>query len=493
MFKSIFRKFKEMSEILKSSLHFKILHILWGIFLVSSTAFAQLIPLRPQQGGGLPFLFHSFAGVESQVSFEAVYLTKKSQAEKLLRIENIETRNGTFFKLTRGVLPFLMGPAIHRGVGGPKRNETITANWDSVKITGDNAYITYKYEGTWLLNKKVAKKESFELPIPLNQDVVFTKNWKACGDSEPEHQTTSFFWYFWDPKRIGCEHKVDVEFQLVHIKLGLKTTNEVETYPEYERLVRVINGKKTITMTFAFGYVEEAADPNPVTDEDTGVQQYRLFLSYVKGELPGFVERPIKKDEYASDDESFAGSQSIIGHEFSGLIGDVNYKIKVVVNAGIDQMTLFAKSFAQDHDGFFAWFGHSRVGSGFDAAQFQSILKNNHELFSITNQYQIVYWGGCNSYTYYTLPFFKFKSDLNPIEDPNGTRNLDIISNGMPSYFNLNSSNAGVVLRALLKWPKEKVTYQAMIKEIEKQSWGDIILTNVLGDEDNVKGEAAKK
>ena len=62
--------------------------------------------------------------------------------------------------------------------------------------------------------------------------------------------------------------------------------------------------------------------------------------------------------------------------------------INVVAAAGIDQMELFARSFAHDHDGFFGWFGHSRVGSGFDAERFwqvhRSTLVNVKEIESVT-------------------------------------------------------------------------------------------------------------
>jgi len=100
----------------------------------------------------------------------------------------------------------------------------------------------------------------------------------------------------------------------------------------------------------------------------------------------------------------------------------------------------------------------------------------------------LVYWNGCNSYSYYTLPFFQFKADLNPSKDPNGTKGLDIIANGLPTYFSFNAANAQVALQALLRW-EEKTSYQKLIQSLEDRAAhsGTKVIVNVLGDEDNAR------
>lgn len=135
-------------------------------------------------------------------------------------------------------------------------------------------------------------------------------------------------------------------------------------------------------------------------------------------------------------------------------------------------MDIFADSYAKKHEGFFGWFGHSRVGSGFDAEQFRRNVERHPETFSLSPDYQIIYWAGCNSYSYYTLPFFEMKAALNFEQDPNGTKKLDLISNALPSLFSFNAYNADVFLQALLNW-KKPTSYQVLI------------IVNVLGDEDN--------
>jgi hypothetical protein len=149
-------------------------------------------------------------------------------------------------------------------------------------------------------------------------------------------------------------------------------------------------------------------------------------------------------------------------------------------------MKIFAKSFAHDHDSYFAWFGHSRVGSGFDAENFKYMVSQNPTYYSISPNYQLIYWGGCNSYSYYTRPFFKVKARAFPKIDPKGTKNLDIIANGLPSYFVLYSEIAMIQLQALLNW-EHPTSYQSMVDQTENvvKNFGATALSVVLGDEDN--------
>jgi hypothetical protein len=215
--------------------------------------------------------------------------------------------------------------------------------------------------------------------------------------------------------------------------------------------------------------------------------EYQKFVRIVRGSLLlkklKVTETPILQKEY----KGAIRPKQKIGVRFVAKKGDVTITIKVVAAAEIDQMELFAKSYAHDHDGFFGWFGHSRVGSGFDSANFQSMVTSNPDYYSITPNYQIIYWGGCNSYSYYSSPFFENKANANPLNDPNGTKGLDIISNVLPSYFHYNAANARMAFDSLLNWERND-SYQTIVNKIDKYalSQGSLVLVNVLGDEDNV-------
>ncbi len=256
------------------------------------------------------------------------------------------------------------------------------------------------------------------------------------------------------------------------------------SYPEYERMIRNEDGERVMKMTYAFGYVEDRRDPHPDRDDDFGAQEYRSFLYMMGSRLSHLSARPIHLNEY----KEATVEDRVIGYRFQGNMSGYKVDIEVVIAAGIDQMYLFAESFAHRHDSVFAWMGHSRVGGGFDASNFQRILQRNPEYYSITSDYQLVYWGGCNSYSYYTLPFFEFKAKAFPVDDPNGTRGLDIVAHGLPSYFSLNSKNAEVLLKAVLTYPR-KTSYQQIVRELEGngRESGALLLAAVLGDEDNAE------
>ncbi|MGE4131995.1 MAG: hypothetical protein AB7F86_10190 [Bdellovibrionales bacterium] len=423
-------------------------------------------------------LFHSQAGQENLVEFNHVVKTDFSTLQQI-RDLTPESRQLYIRNTLQPLAKFIFGPATRRSIGGPQRDEYILAHWTRAYVEESAVYLPITYKAVWILDKSWVTGRQLRLPLPLRISDLFTPQWKKCTDSAPNHATPSFYWYFWDPARPGCDHVEGHHYKIVDFTIGTRTPNEEKSFPEYNRL---FNADGSMSLTFAFGYVEDPADPYPDRDYDYGASQYRSFLAQMQRALPSWRNEEISSDEYP---ESFVRARTI-GHRLTGEIGGVKIRINVVMSAGVDQIYLFAKSFAHDHDGFFSWMGHSRVGSGFDADKFQSLLVMKPDYYSISNRYQLVYWGGCNSYSYYTLPFFQLKAAASNGADPTGTKGLDIIAHGLPSYFALNARNAMVLAKALLN-PPPRTSYQSIIHDIEQGalSMGRHVLAVVLGDEDN--------
>jgi hypothetical protein len=450
--------------------------ILFSIVLVLTSQFSTALT-RPREIAP----FHAANADEYEVRLEAVVRTDWKQLEMVRRLNNKqkeEFKNAKVFAL----LKYLYGPLTHREWGSPQRDFQIEMSWDKAAVEAGRVHVPYNYKATWILHRDLARRGSLEIPVPYSSEALMTPGWKGCTDFQADHQTPSFFWYFWDPERRGCEHKLGEQYQLAKVTLGRKTVNQTRTFPEYSRMLRNGNGgEKKLAMTFAFGYVKDPSDPQPDTDQDMGAREYQEFLSWIREELGREAqETEIKLKDYGP---SFS-PEKIIGHRFLTLRAGVRVSINVVAAADIDQMDLFAKSFAQDHESFFSWFGHSRVGGGFDAEVFASKLKQEPQRYSLAKDYQLIYWAGCNSYSYYTLPFFQLKANS---EDPLGTKGLDIISNGLPSYFVLNADNAKITFKHLYAWEK-KASYQQIIRDLEmagQRKGLNRVLINVLGDEDN--------
>ncbi|MCM2280883.1 MAG: hypothetical protein NDI61_03450 [Bdellovibrionaceae bacterium] len=434
------------------------------------TSSALAAPLRPSK-------FHSAMGREREVMFTSYF---RSQERDTRAFANLNERQRREFE-EREILPlmdFLFGPLTHRTLGNPQRTARIDADWNNLRVREGRVEIPYRYVGLWLVNKQLSRIGEFDLPVPVSLENVYSPAWKRCGDSDPEHQTRAFYWYFWDPERTGCDHREGRDYVTVRVRLGRETINQTNTMPEYAKLL-----EGGLRMTIAFGYAKDPLDPNPAADPDEGVDEFRAFVSDFRRKYGAVLaSQPIRQGEY----RYVAQPNKIIGERFTGKLNGVDVTVNIVVAAGVDQMDIFAKSYAHDHDDVFAWFGHSRVGGAFDADTFRSMLREDPQYYSLANSYQVIYWGGCNSYSYYTQPFFELRAETSGGRDPRGTKLLDIVANGLPSYFMFNAANAMITADMFLNFQQPK-TYQSMIQSIESIAarMGLMVLSVVLGDEDN--------
>ncbi len=434
----------------------------------------QVSDIQPQ--------LYSSAGVETDVTFTANIRTPWTDLAQLQNLSTWEKEDFLSYTLPQQTR-FLFGPLTHRNMGGPQRGEKLDVDWTQATVVDNHVVVPMTYNAKWILNKKYVAQGSFQIPFPLSVDELTTTQWKSCTDSAPEHQTSSFYWYFWDPTRYGCDHVLNTHYQMITVTVGAQTPNSQNTFPEYQNLIKSNGLADNLQMTFAFGYVEDTPNPNPETDSDWGVNEYRKFVSQIRVQLgPDFKESAILQKEYLAA----VRPEAPIGKRFEGTLNGVKVTINVVTANEIDQMDIFAQSFAHNHDSFFAWMGHSRVGGGFDANRFRQIVEMNPEYYSIVPDYQFVYWGGCNSYSYYTLPFFDMKAKYSNGTDVTGTKGLDILANGLPSLFSFNADNAVILFDVLMDWT-HPTSYQNIVDRIEARAaaWNYLVLVTVLGDEDN--------
>lgn len=424
-------------------------------------------------------LLYSPYGEELTVSFDGIYLTNFKSIEEMNLALPSDRSNYVAYSI-EPALKYLFGPLTHRGWAGIKKTLSLEPHWDAARMTERGVELPYSYRGLWLIDVRFLDQRRTPIPLPYNTSILLSPRWQDCTDQE--HNTQSFYWYYWDPSRYGCDHKVGQHYQNITPSLSLATQETQQTFPEYQRMKREREGRRVMPMTFAFGYYKEPENPNPDKDLDVGAREYQVFLRELKKILPAnHKESKIMKSTYPNS----WGRDWLVGHRYTFTQNDVEFDIKVVMNAGVDQMLLFARSYAEENDGYFGWMGHSRVGSGFDAHRFEMMVRENPERYSISKDYQLIYWGGCNSYSYYTEPFFAMKALVNP-DDPQGSKALDIIANGLPSFFSLNSDNAIIHLKALLGWANPR-SYQSLLQEMENQArqQGTRVLAVVLGDEDN--------
>lgn len=407
---------------------------------------------------------------EFEVSFNALAITKEKSLFEV-RSWNLSQRSDFENNELPVLLKYLAGPLTARNWGAPSKKSVTQVKWNDVYSKNGKIFIPYTYKGKWTLFDGITSATSISLPLPFNSETLYSPQWQKCGDNSNQ-PSSSFFWYLWDPTRYGCDQVEGEHFQTINVALGHATPESPLSYPEYSRLIRLENGVPTLRATFAFGYYQGLNDANPDMDLDPGAQEYRAFrFKLHKTKL--WEETPILLKEYKGI------LDKVIGTRFTAQIDGVRFIVSVVIDSDLSTFEIFSKSFAHDHDGFFAWLGHSQLGAAFNKADFLVLEQKFPNQFKITSDYQIVYWGGCSGYTYYSEPLMELKG---------GTQNLDLISNSLQNWFNFMADEASVSLNQLMHF-KQNPSYQAWMGEIEAiaEKQNSRILISVLGDEDNPK------
>ncbi|MGZ3794564.1 MAG: hypothetical protein ACXVCP_19610, partial [Bdellovibrio sp.] len=173
---------------------------------------------------------YSLNGREHQVSFEALYRSSyKSREEIQPQYLAAEIKRTT---------QFLFGPLVWRSLGGIQKGEKVQPLIEKAYVENERVIIPYTYTATWLIRHDAVAQNNLQLPVPYSIDSLETPKWKRCTDSQEGHNTWSFFWYYWDPERNGCDHKVGNQYQIVQVKIGHETEQTQISYPEYRRLIR---------------------------------------------------------------------------------------------------------------------------------------------------------------------------------------------------------------------------------------------------------------
>ena len=92
-------------------------------------------------------------------------------------------------------------------------------------------------------------------------------------------------------------------------------------------------------------------------------------------------------------------------------------------------------------------------------------------------QYQIYGFFGCSSYSYYNLSYFAAKASK---ADPDGTKNMDIITNGITRSFDAMTDFTVKTVAPILDWSARgsRASWQQIMNSYSKR-----YLTGINGDE----------
>lgn len=375
-------------------------------------------------------------------------------------------------------LAHLFGPmSVSRYKAVPKGDHEIS----SLKISrrDDGIYVaSYRYRGTVVLMN--GPTTTYSIILPRNPDTIYTVGLLSNG-SKPctdwHYNEEGDFWYFWNPQNDDCPLREGVHYDQIRTSIE-RLENTRQTYPDYPRLVHL--GKTEIHILLGMDHEsDEAQERNPLTSNDINAVTYRGIREGLQ--KIGFAGRQWSPGEIT---DLIDRNQSVRDLPFVEEFVKKDERTEIVVRlffgpSGIDEKSRNFHYFLKDaiaNAAVMVYSGHSGLGGHLDIESIEAT-----EGFSIPfpNRYQIYYFNSCSSYPYYNTMYFARKATRS---DPRGSWNLDIMTNGLATYFSLFTFTDLTIVKAIDAWASGTTTlsYQKLVPEMDSGN-----LFGINGDEDN--------
>ena len=330
-------------------------------------------------------------------------------------------------------------------------------------------YVRYRYTGTFVLDNGL--QDVVKIRLPLNLDEVWERSTVNCFSWGDKYRMA----YFWAPLNKGCQLVDGVDYFTADGTIVAKHANTANTTPAYERLA---NGNGEIRIVLTFGADDDKNGKSaPDKNTDYNAANYRDIRKFLLNQ--GFSVRTVPADERERECGNTKPLADSPGHveEFARKDGGRRIVVRLfwgVTNIGEDSIAFFcmAKE-AAERGSVFLYSGHSRVGLldlTYMGEQIGAPIKMNND------QYQIYGFFGCSSYSYYNLSYFAAKASK---ADPEGTKNADIITNGITGSFGSMTDFTIKTLTPIFNWSARgtKATWQQIMN-----SYSERFLTGVNGD-----------
>lgn len=343
------------------------------------------------------------------------------------------------------------------------------------KINSVETLANGEYKVSYTLNGKGVFKAS-ATEVKFNVPIVPEKLWalskEKCHDPKEEVDEGNF-WYSWNPERSRCPLVKNQHWMPIKVKLSPMPAT-ADTYPEYERLI--VNSQMTVSVFYGSADHDNQTW-NPLDHDDLGAESYKRTRDYLINTL-GFVAREMSFEELTKVYSLRAKMPKPFAEELTKQTAKGLLRIRLFF---LDTQYMHDESItfhyllkhALKNESVVFYDGHSGIGRNLNLDRIDS---NREFKITFNSNYQLIYFGSCLPYAYYTDLFFKRK--ITP-EDPNGTKNMDILAYAKESHFG-NVENLRILL-ALDTYMinNEKTSYQKIITENPKDFFG------VIGDEDN--------
>ncbi len=351
-----------------------------------------------------------------------------------------------------------------------------------VKLFTDNLYeMTYDYSGTIVLEN--GPLETYSVLLPINPDTVYAAGLGGSADSpknfctDSHYQGEGDFWYFWNPYQYGCKLKKDIDF--IEIKASIeRKSNTEKTYPDYARLV---NQNNEIKIDLYFGMDNSNGTVNPSRSKDINADNYRRLAAELK--RIGYTKEKVDFSQFSTEVNQLKENFSLVN--FVKIVNNQNKQIKIVVQMYFGPTGINENSSGFHHllkhtienSSIFIYDGHSGLGGHLNLENIE--YAQSFAVQFPADKYQIFYFNSCSSYPYYNTQYFMRKKSP---DDPKGTYNLDILTNGLSTYFSVMTPTNLAFINAIEMWASDQkiISYQEIARSIDSDN-----LFGINGDEDN--------
>ncbi len=348
-----------------------------------------------------------------------------------------------------------LDPELSAGIGAPRAQTQFTIL--SSEQVSDKIKISYTAASKMILHKDVArailKIGYLDLPLPVDPYAIYDV---TCTD---EHYTLfSDFWYFYDPFRSGCER---LSQPPMAVNTRLTITPVVVKKMDLTPKLPYLRGDNDNGDLFSIYVIHGYAEKNVAGDE--GRMSFKELNQHLLDN--GFTETREHQSKvipmYIYRKEIRLDNGKKIKVQLKHLL------VETSINSRSKTFALFFKEAVAKADVIY-YGGHSGLGGSLDIPSLEE--KAGPFKFNPKKK-QIFFFESCASYSYYLEHFGNEKTKAK----------IDIITNGLASYFHTSHAVLTTFLWHMLSENSKDVTWSKILGDMESALEGSTYLTSVGG------------
>jgi hypothetical protein len=270
-------------------------------------------------------------------------------------------------------------------------------------------------------------------------------------------------WYYYRPTKSGCDLAAADVYRAT-AEVTRSPINTTGKFPEYDK----VWADNAFNVVAIFGKFEDGA----TTSSDAGISAYNSFVSEMKRELPARGTVTSTPATIPSSPGTSTPRVSWVTQMADGKTINVSAFLTDNVTDDLNNDPTFRAAYTQlsTRADFIVYNGHAGLGV--------NIRSLANEGSWVAGQYVVVYMNGCDTYAYIDSALNDAHKRVNS-DDPNGTKYIDIVANGMPAFFASMSGATMSLFKGLVNY-QDPQTYEQIFRTVDRSQ---VVL--VSGEQDN--------